>query len=1183
MRSWLSLSFAALVACHSTPVAPVPRSVSPEWGFSGEDTRVDVFGDGLIPALDIAAGRPTGDDMNDAFDVLLQPVGDSSLTAATPLVGVAYQGLGHLSGVVPAGLPAGFYDVRVVTPAGAAGVGESLFTVRDTLVDRIALGVDAVTHEVYSEADVSIGLEDPSGAQVADDLEIDVTIEGADLTAADVVLRTAGLEHVIKLDAPAIGVRGTLGEDGVAHVFPLVKVPGEFTVRVASVDTNSRVTDDDVVLDWARGSDLSVRVDLPSDPFVATAGQAFTATLTLVDQFGLPAPDAVVSVAITDVCASWGSGLRVSGSATVQVRPTEATGTGRCANDRLVVVGAGVTGQSVDFEVQPGAHAGFSVLASPSQVTAGESLNAFVTPIDAWGNTTAWTGSITSVDDGGGVDSFSCQPGAVVVCSVRVLQAGLARALTLTDDGGNQGTSNVYSVSPAAPSVLAVTPDARRWEAGSASTIAFALTDEFDNAVTDASVDLSDLAVDDPQHEVSCVLGGQGLRCSLFTATDATSLSVSATVRLTPSGDVRLVGSTETLAVFNGPLASAVVMPDATRVRAGVPLGVSVTGLDAWGNPYLVRDNDALWLTDGTDALTPVGLTLGPDASGRADVVFSRAGRTAVLAGRGASVFGTSPPIDVDAADAVGLSVSLDTPWVFVGDAVTVRVEALDVYGNRARHDENIVVSSDSGLVSSAPLPMFNGLAVGDVQWSASSASDVVRVASGEGGGLSGASDVVPVLRHCAPSPTIDATVAGGSPVVCHDARGVASVSASFVGSTPTVGAAITLRGVREVGGAAVFGAAPVQVLEVTGDGLHTLRTLVAQDNGCGVEGTEVVWSGADDGSVVGPVVLSVAPDILDLDTTPTASVHVSGAVTCRGTPASGAALKLRSNRGELPGLVPTGAGLRVLLDGAGAGTVALDVSSDATGGVGEVVAWDQAAWGTASFEVLGDHLLPEVWTQDPKGPMTQPTDQIVVEFSEPMDPITVNSGAFEIQGTPELGVTALGLSNGGRVLTLSLDTTIGVTSNGWVLLLGDTFADLYGNRLAGGWDGVPRLYEGLFGVSDSSDPISACSVDHALFAPDGDDGSAEHADEVALSFSSASSPAWWVVSVQDDAGDVIRQHHVPPSARFGVWSWDGRDVDGAIVPDGTYTIRVRAEGARGGLGLPCARDVDVAQESGTP
>lgn len=865
------------------------------------------------------------------------------------------------------------------------------------------------------------------------------------------------------------------------------------------------------------------------------------------------------------------------------MRPTEATGTSGCAHDRLGVVGAGVIGQSADFEVEPGAHAGFSVLASPSLVTAGESLNAFVTPVDAWGNTTTWTGTITAVDDGGGVDSFVCEPGPVVVCAVRVLRAGLARTLTLTDDLGKQGTSNPYRVSPGLASVLGVTPDTLHLEAGRPTGITFSLADSFGNEVTDAAVDLSDLAIDDPRHEASCVLGGDGLRCALFTATDATSLSVAATVQLAPSGTLRLQGSTAPLDVFNGPLASAVVQPDATRVRAGVPLGVGVQALDAWGNAYLARDDDDLWLTDLTGSLTPVGLTLGADGSGRADVVLSRAGRTALIAFRGDTAYGVSPSIDVDAADAVGLAVTLDTPWVFVGDAVTVRVEALDAFGNRARHDENILVSSDAGLVSAPSLPMFNGLAVGAISWTASRASDVLRAVSGEGGGFSGASAPVLVARRCAPGPTIDVTLAGGSDVVCRDALGDASVSASFVGSSPASGAAITVRGVREVGGDAVYGAAPVQVLPVHGDGRHTLRTLVAQDDGCGVEGTEVVWIGADDGSVVGPVMVSVAPDILDLDGTQTASVQVADAVTCRGTPAAGASLHLRTTRGALPGLLPTGGGLRLLLDGAGAGTTTLDVQDDLTGGVGAVVAWDDAASGGASFEVLGDHQLPEVWTQDPKGPLSLVTDQIVVEFSEPIDPITVELAGVEVQGAPALGVVSLDLSEGGRVLTLSLDSTVGLTSSGWVLLLGDTFADLYGNRLAGGWDGQPRLYEGLFGGTDATDPINSCSVDVLAFAPDGDDGDAEHADQASLAFSSASSPAWWVVSVQAEDGSVIRQHHVPPSARFGVWSWDGRDVDGAIVDDGTYTLSVRAEGARGGLGAPCARDVEVAQEAGTP
>ncbi|MEO1199926.1 MAG: flagellar hook assembly protein FlgD [Pseudomonadota bacterium] len=52
--------------------------------------------------------------------------------------------------------------------------------------------------------------------------------------------------------------------------------------------------------------------------------------------------------------------------------------------------------------------------------------------------------------------------------------------------------------------------------------------------------------------------------------------------------------------------------------------------------------------------------------------------------------------------------------------------------------------------------------------------------------------------------------------------------------------------------------------------------------------------------------------------------------------------------------------------------------------------------------------------------------------------------------------------------------------------------------------------------------------------------------------------------TVSDEAGNVVFSETLPISNSRGTYTWDGRNADGQIMPDGTYTVTVEANDAVG-------------------
>ncbi len=116
------------------------------------------------------------------------------------------------------------------------------------------------------------------------------------------------------------------------------------------------------------------------------------------------------------------------------------------------------------------------------------------------------------------------------------------------------------------------------------------------------------------------------------------------------------------------------------------------------------------------------------------------------------------------------------------------------------------------------------------------------------------------------------------------------------------------------------------------------------------------------------------------------------------------------------------------------------------------------------------------------------------------------------------------------------------------------------GNALYGK---LPAIRSAVAGIGLPK--IYAPGVSLNVFSPDGDGSD----DVTKLSFS-ASETLRWSMQIKNTGGTVVRRYS--GSARSASRIWDGKDGNGARLPDGAYTVRVTGSSSRGN-----ARAADIA------
>ncbi len=1150
-----------LTSCGIELPAPLPQSVSPEWAYNGEETRIEISGAAFYPRIEVDSSGRGDAQVDRGFSVALVGPTDQGQFVSRALAGVTLVDFTLLQATINDGLPPGTYDVVVRGPSGATGTLPNGFTLTDTQAQRIVADLTAVSFEVQQVAWLDLTVVDVGGDRVLQDVAVELRAEqggalmdGAQWDAAD-------------LDGSSVdgaAVTGNLGPDGAARVGLIVTEPGLMEVVIEASDSAFALQETRIVLLWEPGSELELDIQ-SSGVLSVVAGDPLPLTLTVRDQYGNAVSDAT-EVLLIDACESWYAQVTVEGATTVDAVLTEATGTTSCDEESIVALW-GPAGELGPIRVLPAALDRFDVSVFATEAIAGAPLTLLGRPVDAFDNETVWSGDVEALvitDDLGTVLDADCSATLdAVLCDVIPTVSG-SRTLFVTADGSS-GASSSFEVLPGPPTSLTVAAGATPAVAGAPIDLSVVGFDAWGNAADPAV--LPDLVtLEDALGDMVCA-GGSALGSAWAfscTFTRATSSTV-VTATLSSSG---AAASTTPFPVVNGDVAVVVVEPDAAIVEAGVPMLVLLQAYDAWGNPYLVRPDPDVVVTDSAGAGPTVVVAIGADGLATPDITLTGAGTTQLIVSQGGVELGRSVPIEVSPGAADRLTVSPQVSWGWVGTPTDVLIEAIDAWGNHVDLDELVTVSGSPLAVAAVEGTLVDGVATVALDWVDAGG---VRVHAEAASGLDGDSSTFVVAESC-PSggPTATVSYSGrDEAVACFDpVSGQAEVAATVAGVAGT--SPILRYGLAVEGGVAVVSASSTVVASTPLLGQLETRVLVQQANGCAIELAGTAWVGEDDGSVVGPIELALDDDVLTVGLEAT-RVSMTSLTDCAGDVAVGAAVSVRSDRGVLGGPRASGFGPTVTLDATGSASFVLDASGQPTGGAFEVVAFDVegSAFGAATGTFTGDHRRPFVVDQDPTGDTVGVVDQVAVVFSEPV--LVPALDALRLVGPSSVGAVAASVDASGTELLITLEAAVDAAEGAWGVVVDTDLRDLAGNRLDGTWTGTPSTYNGAFGaLPNSLSSVDSCLPDTYVFRPDGDDAAGEEADTVVVDVRTARAPFAWLITVRDASGALVHFERALASSSAELLSWDGRDLTERVVPNGAYTIRVDTDDGSGNRGGAC-------------
>ncbi|MEO0605159.1 MAG: hypothetical protein AAF211_27260, partial [Myxococcota bacterium] len=139
MTPWAAMAVVlgggGLLGCTPVSLPPLELAqVEPSFGYTDEDTEVDLLGRRFYPRVAVSA--QTGDPVvDDEFRVWLVP--PAAPSRAVEFDDVELVSLERISARLPAGVPIGKYDVRLEGPTGRVEVLEEEFSVLSTRPVRL--------------------------------------------------------------------------------------------------------------------------------------------------------------------------------------------------------------------------------------------------------------------------------------------------------------------------------------------------------------------------------------------------------------------------------------------------------------------------------------------------------------------------------------------------------------------------------------------------------------------------------------------------------------------------------------------------------------------------------------------------------------------------------------------------------------------------------------------------------------------------------------------------------------------------------------------------------------------------------------------------------------------------------------------------------------------------------------
>jgi hypothetical protein len=1187
-----------LAACSPSLPEPSISGVEPSWAYNGESQQVTVLGEHFYPQVELDV-REDGGRLDRQFDIDLERDGERYA-----LEGVELQSYEQLVAWVPEGLPVGRYNLVVTTPTEQQARLPRGFDITDTRADHLSVDIDGVTFLVKESFDVSLSLRDPQDEILLQALEVQLDItgeQGPDLESLE--LDTSSFESVSSepiQDGIRLGFTLRAGSAERNIIGLSSHEPGLLEFELSVPDEESVISAAQALVEITPASLSTVDIQLPHSDFDTTAGDAFEIGLRLVDEFDNLIEHASATLVLQEECGSASQAVEFRGETRVSFAPTGATGDD-CNENRILASGT-VSGSSEPFQVHPDDPVAYAVSVFPSSLVAGDEMAlVVVTAMDEWGNRVFDYGEdweqqngtaleLTLVDELGGLNpasghgTQSC-PGfddGYQICQAWLTTAGEEDRITATGEDGLQGKSGRFEVTPASLADFDLDHDPPPFEAGVAFDLFVRPTDRFGNTVViDPGVD--PIEIEGVPHAISCgapsataVSGEWSFPCIATVAEEDQKVEVSIP-SVAPSISRTL---SEGFEVTNGALGLAVFQaPSAGSEVAGQAFGVELDVYDAYGNPYLVQGVNSVSLQDCSGSMLPASLPFDAAGHGEVNVTITQASLDCtILAYDGVTLLGSSLPFDIEPAAFSDLELSLSAPWVFVGESIDLRVEAVDVYGNTITDfGESVSLETRLGSAEAFELDAFDeGVATVQPSFLTAQLADSF-VAESDSGVVASSASLDVLDSDCGVEAEL--LVDGhAQPVLCLGS-GTVTATLDASGSTGSVtgyhfddGAGTTSRGVASSVGATW-----------TEQAAYRARAVAFDATACGSVSEVTVWVAEPDGEPAGPVT------IVPVDTTRVVGSSHDGstlvdlqAYDCAGDVAAFGTLWVRTTLGEISGATSSGQGLSLTLDSSGIGQFGWSVATETHGGVSTVLAGrpGAVAIGSAEITVLGDDEPPVVLELDPVGSSTEITDTFEIRLDGELLEASVRESQVQLSdGVGPLDLAAVELDDSGEVIVITTATSVDLAADVYTLTLDDGIRDSAGNRLAGQWDGMPAPFTVQLGaVADTAPNMTTCTPDTLVLRPDGDDVPAtDEADDVSVDLVADGPASWWLLELWDQDGAERTRHWLAAGgASTDTVSWDARDQDGSVLPNGDYTLYISASDVHLDLGVPCAIELSI-------
>jgi hypothetical protein len=492
------------------------------------------------------------------------------------------------------------------------------------------------------------------------------------------------------------------------------------TQTVTATDTTSSITGSSTIsVSTAAATHFTI-----SAPGSATAGSAFSITLTALDQFNNLATGYLGTVHFTSTDSGSGTVLPANytfvagdaGSHTFTSGVTLVT-----AGSQTVTAtdtSTSITGSST-IAVSAAATTHFSVSA-PGSTTAGTPFSVTLTALDQFNNvTTSYRGTVhfTTSDSGSGTvlpadyTFMAGDAGSHTFTSGVTLVTAGSQTVTATDTSSSITGSSTITVSAAAATHFTVSAPASA-TAGSAFSITLTALDQFNNVATGYRGTVHFTTSDSGSGTVlpanyTFVAGDAGVH----TFTNGITLVTAGTQTVTATDTTSSITGSSTISVSTA-AATHFTISAPSSATAGMPFSITVTALDQFGNTATGYRGTVHFTTSdsGSGTTVPANYTF---VSGDNGVHTFTSGVTLVTAGgqtvtaadtTTSSISGTSGTIMVNPA----LSIA---PTTLVGaDAGTLYNRTITVSGGTAPYTTFTVTSFNAGGTGLAA-PLVNAAA----------------------------------------------------------------------------------------------------------------------------------------------------------------------------------------------------------------------------------------------------------------------------------------------------------------------------------------------------------------------------------------------------------------------------------------------------------------------------------------